>query len=82
MCGVWGIKIENMRRVTRSFEKKGYSAPETVAQQKKVGSFSLAQLVKQIAPRLNQDGLVRFQIFLNGFYALAEIGDANGVGLV
>jgi hypothetical protein len=38
--------------------------------------------VKQIAPRLNQDGLVRFQIFLNGFYALAEIGDANGVGLV
>ena len=30
---------------------------------------------------LNQDGLLRFQIFLNGFYAIAGIGDADGVGL-
>jgi hypothetical protein len=31
--------------------------------------------------QLNQDGLVRFQIFLDGLYAVARIGDADGVGL-
>jgi len=34
-----------------------------------------------ILRRLNQDGLVRFQIFLNGFYAIARIGDPDGVRL-
>jgi hypothetical protein len=29
----------------------------------------------------SQDGLPGFQIFLNGFYAIAGIGDADGVGL-
>jgi hypothetical protein len=36
---------------------------------------------KQISSRLNQNGLVRFQIFLDGFYAVAGIGDPDGVGL-
>jgi hypothetical protein len=31
--------------------------------------------------RLNQDGVVLFQIFLNGFYAFARIGNAGCVGL-
>jgi hypothetical protein len=30
---------------------------------------------------LNEDGLLRFQISLNGSYAIAGIGDAAGVGL-
>ena len=30
---------------------------------------------------LSQDGLLCFQIFLNGFYEIAGIGDADGVGL-
>jgi hypothetical protein len=29
---------------------------------------------------LRQDGLLGFQIFFNGFYAIAGIGDADGVG--
>jgi hypothetical protein len=28
---------------------------------------------------LSQDGLLRFEIFLDGFYAIAGIGDADGV---
>src|SRR5208282_4956755 len=32
---------------------------------------------KEICQCLNQDGLVRFQIFLDGLYAVAGIGDAD-----
>jgi hypothetical protein len=42
-------------------------------------SIALAQLKKSSA--LSQDGLLRLQIFLNDFYTIAGMGDADGVRL-
>jgi hypothetical protein len=41
----------------------------------------LAPLIKQIPPDLNQYGFVRFQIFFDGFYAIARISHTDGIGL-
>jgi hypothetical protein len=37
--------------------------------------------IEENHPSLSQNSLLRFQILLNGFYAVAGVGDADGVGL-
>jgi hypothetical protein len=44
-------------------------------------SFFWHTITPNSSSRLSQDGLVRFQIFLNGFYPIAGSGDPFGVRL-
>ena len=41
--------------------------------------FFVAETLLQNRTRLNQNGLVRFQIFVDGFNAVDGIGDADGI---
>jgi hypothetical protein len=43
--------------------------------------FKRKKTPEKISLRLNQNRFIRFQIFLDGFYSVAGIGDADGVGL-
>jgi hypothetical protein len=47
---------------------------------KKPGDFH-GTSVETSLTRSSQDGLVLFQVFLNGFDAIAGIGHADGIGL-